>query len=111
MLTYCLCGVSMFVCGWICDYFLLLHSLVLLRYIRLMDDNIRMVCLVCVCCSVRSYILVQRVDNRFAIGQLAHLHRTVGAAREQPTVAVHLQLRDALANVLEEAAARMFAGE
>lgn len=55
--------------------------------------------------------LVQRMHNRLTVGQLTHLHRTIGTAREQATVAIDLQLRDALANMLEEAAARMFAGE
>lgn len=46
-----------------------------------------------------------------AVGQLAHFHRTVGAAREQPSIYIHLQLSDTLADVLEEAAARMFASK
>lgn len=51
------------------------------------------------------------MNNRFAVRQLSDLHRTVGTAREQPTALVDLELRDALANVLEEAAARVLAHE
>lgn len=55
--------------------------------------------------------LVKRVHNGFAIRQLAHLHRTVGATREQTTVGVDLQLSDALTDVLEETAASVLTGK
>lgn len=46
-------------------------------------------------------------QQSFSVGQLAHLHAAVGAAWKQATVAVDVQLRDALADVFEKAAARV----
>lgn len=51
------------------------------------------------------------MNNRFAVRQLSNFHGTVGTTGEQPTALVDLELRDALADVLEEATARVLTHE
>lgn len=53
---------------------------------------------------------VDRVDDRVAVGKWSDFHAAVDAAREHPAELVDLNLRDALAHVLEEAAVLVFAG-
>lgn len=50
-------------------------------------------------------LLIQGLDDRLPIRQLTDLHRPISTAREQVSIAIHLQLNDPLSNVLEEAAA------
>jgi hypothetical protein len=51
--------------------------------------------------------LIQRMNDRFAVGQLTHFHRTVSTARKQTSMRINIQLGDALC--LENTTAWMFA--
>lgn len=51
------------------------------------------------------------MNNRFAVRKLSNLHGSVGTTGEQPTALVDLELRDALTDVLEEAATRVLTHE
>lgn len=54
--------------------------------------------------------LVNRVNNCIAIRQRSNLHATVDTAREHPAELIDMNLRDALAHMLEEAAMLVLAG-
>jgi hypothetical protein len=65
-------------------------------------------------CQGPSKLLLELVDglhNQVSLRQLAHFHRAVGAAREEPRPRVDVQLRHALTDVFEETRARVLAGE
>lgn len=55
--------------------------------------------------------LIQGLDDRLPVRQLTDLHRSVSTAREQVSIAIHLQLNDPLRNVLEEATAGVLSRE
>lgn len=51
------------------------------------------------------------MNYRFSVRQEPNLHGPISTAGEKATTLIDLQLRHTLANVLEEAAARMFTYE
>lgn len=62
------------------------------------------------CKTMTRFSLVNRVNNRVAVGQRADLHAPVDAARKHAADLIDLDLRHALAHVLEEAAVLVFTG-
>lgn len=62
------------------------------------------------CKTLTRFSLVNRVNNRVSVGQRADLHAPIDAARKHAANLIDLDLRDALAHVLEEAAVLVFAG-
>lgn len=55
-------------------------------------------------------VLINRVNNRIAVRQGANFHASIDATREHSSELVDLDLRHALAHVLEKATVFMFAG-